>query len=90
MRTWAFAITAVPTFMTIPAMLAFVAMLFSGYTGRASLIVAGAIILAPFGLVAHFSPYGKWSKGFMYACIAISAAVILYYSSLMPESVKLR
>jgi hypothetical protein len=90
MRKWAFAITAIPTFMTIPAMLTFVGMLFAGFTGRASLLVAGAIILVPFGVVAHFSPYGKWNKAFMWFCAVVSAIIILYVSSLMPESLPVR
>jgi len=90
MRKWAFAITAIPSLATIPAMLAFVGMLFSGFSGRASLIVAGAIILVPFGLVVHFSPYGKWNKTFMWFCVGVSTIIILYTSSLMPESLRLK
>jgi hypothetical protein len=86
MRKWAVAITAIPTFMTVPAMFAFVAMLFSGFTGRASLLVAGAIVIVPFAVVAQMSPYGKLAKAFMWVCIAISTIMVLYVSSLMPES----
>jgi uncharacterized membrane protein len=86
MSKWAFAITAIPTFMPIPAMIAFAAMVFSGFTGRASMMVAGAIILVPFAVAVHLSPYGKAAKIFMWFCIAVSTIVVLYTASLMPES----
>ena len=86
MRKWAFAITAIPTFMPVAAILAFIAMLFAGFTGRASMIVAGAIVLVPFAVVAHLSPYGKAAKAFMWFGIAVSTIVVLYTASLMPES----
>ena len=86
MRKWAFAITAIPIFMPIPAMLAFAGMLFSGFTGRASMLVTGAIILVPFAAVVHLSPYGKAAKAFMWFCIMVCTIGVLYASSLMPES----
>ena len=50
------------------------------------MIVAGAIVLVPFAIVTHLSPYGKAAKAVMWFGIAVSTIVVLYTASLMPES----
>jgi hypothetical protein len=86
MRKSAFAITAIPIFMPIPAMFVFIAMLFLGCTGGLSLLAAGAVVLVPFGIAIHVSPYGKLAKIWMWTCVAICILILLYTASLMPES----
>jgi hypothetical protein len=86
MRKSAFALTAIPMFMPIPAMLVFIAMIFLGFTGSLSLLVAGAVVMVPFGIAVHLSPYGKLAKIWMWTCVAISALIVLYMASLIPES----
>jgi len=72
--------------MPIPAMLVFIAMLFLGFTGGASLLAAGAVIMVPFGVAIQLSPYGRLAKIWMWTCVAICAVIVLYTASLMPES----
>jgi hypothetical protein len=86
MRKSAFIITAIPIFMPIPAMFVFIAMLFLGFTGGISLLAAGAVVLVPFGIAIHVSPYGKIAKIWMWSCVAICIPILLYTASLMPES----
>jgi hypothetical protein len=86
MRKSAFAITAIPLFMPIPAMFVFIAMLFLGFTGGISLLVAAAMVMVPFGIAVHLSPYGKLAKIWMWTCVAICVLIVLYTASLMPES----
>lgn len=86
MRKSAVAITAIAMFMPVPAMLVFIAVFFLGFTGGSSLLAAGAVVLVPFGVAVHLSPYGKLARIWMWTCVAICVLILLYTASLMPES----
>jgi hypothetical protein len=86
MRKSAVVITAIAMFMPVPAIFIFTGVFLLGFTGGISLLAAGAVVLVPFGIAVHLSPYGKLAKRWMWTCVAISVLILLYAASLMPES----